>query len=434
MGARISTYVNRRGREDVKRASVDMSMAWHLALCAVATEFIVSGNLLTHVGSAYTTEGGLFLQKIHPGSYLAIMSGSLTVLRGAYARGTCLIDGQLAAFLAGVALCVIYAIVTTGMGNVVVFIDTFLPAGMLGLALREAGDNARKQLRRVIQFLLILNGCIALCEVVMQSHLVAIPTNAAVPEREFRPTALYDHALTGAAVTVLGLWLAPSASRIGRWCYLSVLVAALLAFGERTPLAAALFGLLACVVRRHGARMLARDLRFADLAQLAAAGIAALATLVAAACINLESRLGGHLYWDNSAQVRISQFAIMNELDYHEVFFGCPRADLLALIEPLRLSSRVAVIENFWLFTLVSLGLVGFPIFVLSLASLLKWLWRLSTTNGHFMIVAFVTVSSASNSLGRKSTLLVTLVACVIASTTSLAGARLARPQHVSHP
>ena len=413
------------GWEVVTRALVSSSMAWNLALCAVATEFIVSGNLLTNLGSAYTSEGGLFLQKVHPGSYLAITSGTLTAMRGAYVKRTCSMDGQLAAFLAGVTLCIFYAIATTGMGNVVVLIDTFLSSGMLALALREGDDDARKQLRRIIRFLLILNGCIAVCEVATQAHLVSIPTGAAGPEREFRPTALYDHALTGAAVTMLGLWLAPTASGIGRWCYVSLLVAALLAFGERTPLAAALLGLLACVARRHGARMLARNLGVADLAPLAAIGIVAFAALAIAAFLNMETRLGGHLYWDNSAQVRISQFAILDELDDRQLFFGCPRADLLALIEPLRLSSHVAVIENFWLFTFVALGLFCFPVFVLSFVSLLKWLWRMSSTNGHFMIVAFVAVASASNSLGRKSTLLVTLVACVIASTPSLAGARL---------
>ena len=415
--------------------SINCDLSWYLAVAAVATDFTVSGNLLTWLGSSYISEGGELLQKIHPGSYLAVLSGLSSAagkMRGEEYRR---VDWLLATFLGGIAFCIVYSIFITGTSNVIVYVDTFLPAGMLALTLRYLGQERTLTLRRIAQCLLVLNACIALCELAAQSHLVSIPTDGGNKENEFRPTALYDHALTGSAITMLGLWLAPSAQGAVRWCYILLLTAALLAFGERAPIAAALIGLTACLLNRYGSRMLAREFRLRHVARPLAVALAiSLVASAAAFYAGATTRLGTHLYWDDSAQIRLSQFGILNSLDIRELLFGCPRADLLALIEPLRLSSRVAVIENFWLFTLVTLGFFCFPVFLFSFITLLKWLWRMSGRNGHVMLVLFVGVASSSNSLGRKSTLLPTLIACVIASNVHTRAMRLngsIQPEHM---
>ena len=414
--------------------STSKRLSWYLALGAIATDFTFSGNLLTNLGSSYISDGGGFLQKVHPGSYMAMLSGAA----GAFSKLRCpsarFMDWHLLAFLGGIAFCIAYAFAATGAGNVVVFIDTFLSPGMLAFALQDMDHKRALQLKRIVQCLLVLNACVALCEFASQSHLVALPTEGSSPENEFRPTALYDHALTGAAVTMLGLWLAPQCQGLARWSYIMLLVAALLAFGERTPLAGAIIGLIASLFARYKSAILARDLQAGDAARLIIIALAVICATAAAAYAGTGSRLGEHLYWDSSAQVRLSQFGIINSLDARELLFGCPRAVLLALIEPLRLSSRVAVIENFWLFNIVTLGLFCFPVFVFSFMFLLSSLWGISGLNGKLMIVLFVAVSSCSNSIGRKSTLLVTLVACVVASTASMAIVRSSSVRQAANP
>jgi hypothetical protein len=144
--------------------------------------------------------------------------------------------------------------------------------------------------------------------------------------------------------------------------------------------------------------------------------------LVASANGGIGTRLSAHLYWDTSAQVRLSQFGILSLLTPRELLFGCGRTELLALIEPLRLSAHVGVIENFWLLALVTLGLIAYPIFVMSFVALIHRLWQLNDAPGKIMIMTFVCVASSSNSLGRKSTLLVALVACVLAATPRIGG------------
>ena len=406
--------------------SLSMRLSWYLALLAVVAEFTISGNLLTFLGSPYISDGGLFVAKIHPGSYLATLSGICTAIGRASQRGRHGVNVPVAGFLGGIALCAAYEIVTTGSGNVVVLIDTFFPAGMLALALCDLHETRKLTLRHLAQCLLVVNAGIALCELMFQTHLVPLPVAEYAGEAEFRPTALYDHALTGAAVTMLGLWLMPLEHGLGKWCYLLLLFAALVAFGERAPLATVMLGGLVYFTNRYAIRILARDLHAKKIAVVGSAIAVAVGVSLAIVTLadNAEIRLGSHLYWDDSAQVRFNQFSILDTLAPRELLFGCPRADLLALIEPLRLSLHVGVIENFWLFTFVVLGLFGFLIFLLTFLSLIGWLWRKSGTDGHYMIVLFLVVASASNSLGRKSTLLVTLVACVVSSTTHMVRSR----------
>jgi hypothetical protein len=143
----------------------------------------------------------------------------------------------------------------------------------------------------------------------------------------------------------------------------------------------------------------------------------------AALASGFGERLVGHLYWDPSAQVRMAQWSLLGELDMWQVVFGTPRDQLLLLINPLWLNSGVEVIENFWLLMFASLGVVGFPIFFAGFSALLAWCWRRSQATGRTLLIGVVLVASTSNSLGRKSILLVSLVAA-IACLPRVAGAR----------
>jgi hypothetical protein len=83
------------------------------------------------------------------------------------------------------------------------------------------------------------------------------------------------------------------------------------------------------------------------------------------------------------------------------------------MLNRLWLDYGVEVIENFWLLMFVSLGFAGFLIFLVGFFSLLCWCWARSGLRGRVLLVAVVAVASTSNSLGRKSTLLVGLVAAI---------------------
>jgi hypothetical protein len=77
----------------------------------------------------------------------------------------------------------------------------------------------------------------------------------------------------------------------------------------------------------------------------------------------------------------------------------------------MRLSHGVPVIENFWLLMFLNLGLSAFPLFFAGFACLLVWCARQADGRAMPLVLATLATASASNSLGRKSALLLVLVA-----------------------
>jgi len=386
-----------------------------LAIMAAGIELCVSANLLTALGIPYVTDGGALPLKIHPGTYLICLAFLLHLL-GWGAWQTLTADKLLAAFLAAMLACLIYALFLTGTGNLIVLLDTFLPAGLLAFILARCGPVARHRLRCLMQIGFVANALLALAESSAQRTLVPLylndrPFNAVA--EEFRPTALYDHPLTGAVMTMLALALVPAGGWL-RPAYAALMWAALIAFGGRTAFAVTVTAASAGVVWRGLRLVLARDRRAVRLLLVATAAFV-LGVIGAAVALGagLGTRLAGHLYWDQSAQVRLAQWQLLGELDGWQLLFGTRRDDLIALLTPLWLGSGVEVIENFWLLMFASLGAAGFPMFAAGLAAFLIWCWRKTEHKGRMLVLSVLVVVSTSNSLGRKSTILVELVAAL---------------------
>ena len=389
--------------------------AVRLALLAVALELTVSANLLTFAGVPYVTDGGSPLFKLHPGTYVLMFAFLVFILqRGSWSLIVC--QTAAGAFLGFLLACLLYAAVLTGTGNLIVLIDTFLPAGLLACALSLAREHQLQHLRSLLRLLLAANAALALVEVAVQTNLIPLYLNETAyhPHAEdFRPTALLDHPLTGSVMAMLGLALTP---RYHRWrlAYSMLMWAALVAYGGRVAVAATLLAAFAHQVAHTGNMILRRRPQAARRILWATTVLTSAVLLTAlAASLGLGTRLAGHLYWDDSAQVRLAQWQLLSQLDNWQLLLGTQRSDMLALLVPLRLGTGVEVIENFWLLMFVSLGLFGFLMFLGALLALLTWCWQLSSLQGRLLIVAVTLVVSASNSIGRKSNILVCLVATV---------------------
>ena len=289
-------------------------MAAWLAVAGVCTELCVSANLLTLLGVPYVSEGGALPLKLHPGTYLLLAACLAACASGQAARST---DSRLLAFFAAIGGCLAWLGLMTGAGNMIVLLDTFLPAGCLAVALAGARAGTQAALRRAMQILLCGNALLALGETVVQATLIPLYLNDAAYRpvmQDFRPTALFDHPLTGALMMMIGLALAPA----GRWRlpYQMLIWAALVAFGGRMALGVAVLTAGWQMASQGSRLVLSRDGRAAwamlaagcALAGFVAVGSVALGGVALAG--GLGGRLAGHLYWDQSAQVRLAQWAI----------------------------------------------------------------------------------------------------------------------------
>jgi hypothetical protein len=411
-----------------------MAAAHALALLAVCVALCVSANVLAWFGIPYTAEGGNFVLKLHPASDLCCLAAAARLVFSARSFCTRLVAEPLVAlYLCAVAMCLVLELLMTGVGNLVVLLDTYLPAGLLAAVCCDATDAQRARLRAALQLCFVGNILLALIEGVTHSTLVPLaPDGPAdlLTEAEFRPMALYDHPLTGAAMTLIAAFVPPDRASRPRLhdLYCCLIPLGLVAFGGRAAMAAG--GLCLCwfgagVIRRAVLR------RHAPLRILALVPVAVLGGVAAGVAIyfsGLGGRLERHFYWDSSAQVRLDQWHVLDLLNAQQMMFGAARKDVIALLEPLRLAYGVPVIENFWLLMFLSLGLLGYPFFLTGLASLLSWCARQGGGRGLPMVLALLAAASTSNSLGRKSTLLLVLVAAASSMSRPVVVAKLPSP------
>jgi hypothetical protein len=399
----------------------------NLAILSVAVHLLVTGTVLAQMGDPYVMEGGSPFWKIHPGSYLsyaACLAFGLGRLldRGVPGTPPCRQDRLILGTLCLLA-CTVYEVALTGLGNPVVLIDTFLPACMVGFVFTVARCRDLGCLRHILLVGFAVNAFLALGESALEAHVLTPVVDghtAFETKGEFRALALYDHPLTGAAISVIGLLMASGLrSGVIRLAYSMLMFAALIAFGGRLALATAVFALLC----QQGVAVVRAILaRHPSSVFLLAAGAAALAVSCAvglALLSGLGTRLQSHFYWDSSAQVRLAQWHLLDLLDSNEWLFGCARRDLLQHVQVLNLGLGVPVIENFWLLMFASLGVLGFPLFLAGFWLLLSWHWKGAGGAGRSILAAILVIASGSNSLARKSPLL--LIA--VAATTSVSRA-----------
>jgi hypothetical protein len=396
-------------------------LATNLAILALVVDFSLGGRVLAALGVPYTDEGGSLIVKLHPGTYLAACAMAARLAVGGNPLHSIWEiswrERSLVLYTVIILYCSGYELILTGSGGLVMLFDTFLPAGMIGVALCDITAARAACLVAIFRALLLINAALALGEVVAHRHFIMISDLAAEPHEEFRPVALYDHPLTGAAATMMGLGLCPDTRRapVCSALYTLFMFAALLAFGGRVALALAVLAAAGHYVSRFARRVAASILEPSDLALPIAAVAAGLPLAWIAMANGLADRLVAHLYWDPSAQSRVEQFRLLGLLRPEQILFGTSRVDMTALLEPMRLAYGVDAIENFWLVMFVILGALGFIVFVLGMAALLYWLWHRTDAGGRVMTICLVFAASSSNSLGHKSPLLVMLVGAVLA-------------------
>ncbi len=412
-----------------------MRAAFVLAAWSLALSLTVSANLLYVAGIDYAHPGGNPLVKLHPSTWAVIASlGCLLLGRGAPLRTLAEMlrrAPDLAGFLALMSVVAAYSAASVGVSGVAVYVESYLSAGLLALVIGEMPAARRRALGWLALALLALNASLAVAETVAQFHLVPIylEETALVDEPgAFRSSALFDHPLTGAMLTMTGLFTAVALRprRIMLWPLLALFGVALLAFGGRAALLVTLGASIGAAAWGLLKDLLGRRLT-AVRAALAACACVLLpaATAVLLTTTGIGGRVAGKLYLDSSAQSRGAEWMVLGLLDTRAWLFGSPISETPGLIYRVGLQSALTDIENFWLLAFVNLGIVGFVVFAAALACLMRHLWRVASPCGRLGIVALMLTASTSNSLGRKSNVLFVLVACVHA--VGLVRPRLAR-------
>jgi hypothetical protein len=393
-----------------------------LSMCAF---LMLSAPTLAALGIPYDIQEGSFPAKIHPGTYLL----SLTCL-SAWAdagfgwhglRRALQNQPLLAAYLLCMLSCFVWAVSRHGPSGLAFYIDTLLTPAVAALLLMSQPEAVRSLMLQLIMAFLLLNSALAVAEYIAKGHLVPGVMGASEADNGgfFRSSALLGHPLSNAKITVAAL---PFVTRLpwpSGWRALTAvaLVLALLSFGGRTSLA--LGGLVygGAAMAWLFLQVLEGRFTYRQLTGGGLGGVLVLATLATGVLISgLGDRVFQNFTWDNSADVR---FVIWRTLDHFhdlDLWLGLPISGIDHLAGRVGIDMRFEAIENFWLYQLLLLGIVGFVPFVVGMALLVTHLLRQVTPMLGLSVIVYFVVASGTNSLASKTISLLVLTVLVTAS------------------
>lgn len=400
-----------------------------LAIGAVIINLLVSSNLLQLMGIPYAAEGGSPLVKFHPGTYLSIFAFGMFLMKDARPKQAfldCISRSRTTAwYLLMIAIVCLCSLLTRGISGTAMYIETYVPAGLLLMIFESSNDRTRRMLGRLILACFILNVGVGIIENIVQKPLVPVFLKGKqwLPSAgEFRGPALYDHPLSGASFTMMAIFLALAIDikALTKGIIVTLLLIGLLGFGGRTALGVTTVTLIGMGFYRLLRGGIDGTLSRSEIgAFLLAAVIVPVVLGIVLTQTTIGERIIAKLYWDDSAEVRLVQYWILTEMTPQELMFGTQLDRVKEMIFQIGLQMPFNDIENFWLLMFVNLGFVGFTFYLAGFLPFLGHAWRVTNAAGRIMIFTTILVASSSNSLGRKCNILTVLIPAVVATTRS---------------
>jgi hypothetical protein len=409
----------RERRSDAALRAGGRSLVTALLFLSVTLIFLVSPMALFDFGFSYGDSGGSFIQKIHPGTWIA----ALALICAAVGRGNPLttfdaIIAQkgLAVFLATWLLVFIYSAFVQ-KAPATPLVDTFLLPIILFLLVEEASEKQKRALSLLIHLIMTANAALAIFEYLTGFHLTPETDAMGAVEIDWRSTAFFGHPLGNASMAgtyVLALCLGGGRDIAAVLRPLAVVLqlAAMVTFGGRASLVATLILLSGMAVVKlmqilRGARigLLPLAMLCFALPFVAAAGVAAVQAGFFDQLLNRFANDNG------SASTRVIMLKLFDIFPLRDIILG---PDLGTLASVQYLEGINYGIESFWIGFIMTNGLAISLIFFAGLAA---FCWDLvSTTRAAtgLLLFSFFLVASTSVSLSVKTCLFAMFVVLIL--------------------
>ena len=237
---------------------------------------------------------------------------------------------------------------------------------------------------------------------------------------EFRPAALYAHPLTGALATSLAVFLTLTTKLrfIAKAIYFAIFTIGLLSFGGRAALIATI-GVLGLKVIVSLAQVMMRGRINGRILAMVCLSVVTLGPLSAylLTATPVGGRIAARSYYDDSAEVRATQWKVFDKLSPNQFMFGIQRQIWNRFMKQVGLQG----IENPFILIFLNLGVVGLPIFTCSMLAYFIYLRRAYPKSG-WLVFSGVIILFSSNSIGVKTPDLFMMTACAATMKGSFEG------------
>ncbi len=400
--------------------------AYLATLSAIVVFFAVSPLVLGVIGINYETAGGLPLEKIHPGTYLAILALGLRLASSAHPLRLLwhLMTHRMGLLLFSCAYLV--ATIYTVLFLKVPFtpmVDTFLMPIIFALLLQDLDERAARLLAIVLGILLCANAVIALAEYLLNWRLVSFqvpegftgdPSRSdltfdwrATLDMEWRATALLGHPLqNGLIITAFILTLAsPGAGWIPNSVRLPLLLLELISmvtFGARVSLVLVVLCTSLLVLRRVAIFLLRREHLGRNVSIFAVLCLPAFAAMAGYLAENgFFDRLIDRFSDDSgSAATRQTMFEMFRPIPFYDLLFG-PDQAVVATWQ--RMEGLEFGIESFWVGMPLIYGIFISAVLILGLVCFCHAIIMMSGRGAALTLFVFFLTASTSASLAEKT-------------------------------
>ena len=181
------------------------SHIWIFALTALSllALFGMSSMLLTQLGFNYEMAGGSIIEKMHPGTWIALLASAVALIAGsALTILWRFLDRHplLIAYIATWSLLLVYIIAVQKLPFTPI-IDTFLLPVIIFFLLDQLSSHEKKTLASAVHVFMLLNSLLGLGEVITGWRLTPYVVGGEEITADWRATALMGHPLANACIT-----------------------------------------------------------------------------------------------------------------------------------------------------------------------------------------------------------------------------------------
>jgi hypothetical protein len=377
---------------------------------AVLVLFCVSGGMLWLVGYNYDGLTGSAATKVHPSTYLIVLTFAWSLLSsGDPVSRTLHLANRRPATLLMLAVSFGVIVVTmlrdgAGFGGLV---DTYVAACLLVLLLADADEPTLRRLETILHLAMAANAVLALGEFVGQVRLFPYRFDGAAFLTDTRSAGLHGHPLANAMVTACYLIALLNGSRwlpaMMRLTMIGLQSAALVVFGGRTAVLVALALGLA-----YGSVGLLRALKHGRIPLIAAAAAFMLAAMVPAAIGALvglgffDDLIARFVSDGGSANARREMFELLGMFSLGDLIVG-PDHDLVETLR--RVNGLEWGIENPIIRMTLYQGALVMLVVMLAFGLFMHELIRVTNPGLWLPMIVWIILLNGAESIASKTTL-----------------------------
>lgn len=386
-----------------------------LLVLAIIALFTLSGSVLTTLKVHYLTNGGNFLEKLHPSTFLVFFAVLLLLMRGGDPIGEinrAFSDAKLLLVHLFCWFCLLIQMFVLDRPFTVI-IDTFLMPVLLCMLIWRLTPAQRRPLILTLHAMMLINILIGYYEFASGHRIVPLTLGSIIVMGEWRSAALLGHPLTASGIVaayIIALVLRPAVCP-PLWLRIPLIafaLASLMVFGGRTALMTVLA--VIALIALFEAFELIRGKRIPLLVAVGAICLlfAAIGLVFAAFSLGIFDKMLLRFSSDKgSAVARIATLEMLSHFQWGELVLGPDPVRVSALQAQLGLNYGI---ENFWVSCIVQFGLIHTALITLGLTCFAIELMRRAHPGAYAVLLLILMIAASSVSFSSKNIQLAQLV------------------------